>query len=86
MMTHSTPCCKLNQCFNKLLKKAICGVTLILALLDGKAKLCREPVVIPVSRKQTTQPEFYLTGQVIAAYPRVRLVPQDFGRLASGHF
>ena len=23
---------------------------------------------------------------VIAAYIRVRLIPQDFGRLASGHF
>jgi hypothetical protein len=27
-----------------------------------------------------------LTGQVTAAYFYVRLVPQDFGSLASGHF
>jgi hypothetical protein len=65
---------------------AICCVSLILALLDGKAKLCREPVVIPVSRKQTTQPEFYLTGQVVAAYRQVRFTPQDFRSLASGPF
>jgi hypothetical protein len=25
-------------------------------------------------------------GRLIAAYIQVRLVPQDFGRLASGHF
>ena len=65
---------------------AICCVSLILALLDGKAKLCRKLVTIPVSREQTTQPEFYLTGQVVAAYRQVRLTSQDFGGLVSGPF
>jgi len=27
------------------------------------------------------EPEFYLTGQVIATYIEVRLIPQDFGAL-----
>ena len=36
--------------------------------------------------KYETQPRHYLTGQVIAAYIGVRLTPQDFGGLASGHF
>jgi len=36
--------------------------------------------------KRETQPGYYLTGQVVATYIQVRLTPQDFGRLASGHF
>jgi len=30
--------------------------------------------------KRETQPGYYLTGQVAAAYIQVRLTPQDFGR------
>jgi len=29
--------------------------------------------------KRETQPGYYLTGQVVAAYIKVRLTPQDFG-------
>jgi len=36
--------------------------------------------------KRVTQLAYYLTGQVVAAYIPVRLTPQNFGRLASGHF
>ena len=36
--------------------------------------------------KPEIQPEYYLTGQVVAAYSQVRLTPQDFEGLASGPF
>jgi hypothetical protein len=32
--------------------------------------------------KRETQPGYYLTGQVVAAYTKVRLTLLDFGRLA----
>jgi hypothetical protein len=41
---------------------------------------------IAVPEKRRDQPGFYLTGQVTVAYFKVRLVPQNFGCLASGHF
>ena len=36
--------------------------------------------------KRKTQPGYYLTGQVVAAYIKVRLTPQALGRLVYGHF
>jgi hypothetical protein len=36
--------------------------------------------------KREDQSGYDLTGQVVAAYPEVRLTLQDFGSLASGHF
>jgi len=42
---------------------------------------------LPVSVLQLSgKPWAYLTGQAIATYIEVRLIPQVFGRLASGHF
>jgi hypothetical protein len=59
---------------------------LILALLDEEGKLLERDPTYEGPDNRKTQAEYYLTGQVIAAYVEVRLTPQDFGGLASGHF
>jgi len=43
-----------------------------------------EAQLLPINMKN--KPWAYLTGQAIATYIEVRLIPQVFGRLASGHF
>jgi hypothetical protein len=60
--------------------------TLILALLDEQMGSGERSVKAAPLNLLLEQSEFYLTGQVVAAYSQVRLTPQDFGGLASDPF
>jgi hypothetical protein len=59
---------------------------LILALLDEWIDSGNRLVKTSTLKWLQEQSEFYLTGQVPAAYAQVRLGPRDFGGLASRHF
>ena len=59
---------------------------LILALLDKQIDSADKSVRTSAFKWLQGQSGFYLTGQVVAAYSRVRLTPHDFGGLASGPF
>jgi hypothetical protein len=64
----------------------ICGVVLILALLDKGSNYEESKPRYRFEKELKPNLRFYLTGQVVAAYLQVRLTPRDFESLASGHF
>jgi len=63
---------------------ALRGISLILALLDEQIDIGEKSVKISAFKWVQEQSGFYLTGQVVAAYRKVRLTPQSRQRRDSG--